>query len=252
MRQTLIRSCVLGLAATAAFAAVASAADMPSKVSAAPVYQQQPQWSWTGLYIGLNAGYGIGQNNTKQIADPGGVNLVVTNDTLAPNGFVGGAQIGYNWQTSPNWVWGVEADFQGTTQKDNSCTLICGVTAVNTSQEIPWFGTARLRLGYAQASNLWYLTGGAAWAKIDRHNDINIGGAVIETRNFSSTEIGYVLGAGVESHLGGNWTARMEYLYMDFGTLNDTAPSLIIGGLPYDVQSKVRDHVIRLGINYKY
>jgi outer membrane immunogenic protein len=230
----------------------ASAADMFVK---APYTAAAPSWSWTGLYIGGNAGYGIGLNQTTQTANAAAgflASVPITEDTMAPQGFVGGGQIGYNWQVSPNWLVGVEGDFQGSSQKDSSCSLECGFIPLNASQNLQWFGTARARLGYVTGDYLWYVTGGGAWAKINSDDSISAFGGS-DSASFSDTKGGFAVGAGVETHLAGNWTAKFEYLYMDLGTLTNSfaTPNTLGAGSSFTVDSKIRDNIVRVGLNYK-
>jgi outer membrane immunogenic protein len=250
MLRSRLRSYFVALVATAAFTQVASAADLPTK---APMLYPARAWSWTGFYVGVNAGYGIGWNRTTQSVNGSFLgSAVITEDTLAPQGFVGGGQLGYNWQMTPNWLLGVEVDFQGTSQKDSSCTVFCGTSALNASQKMPWFGTARARLGYVNGDNLWYVTGGGAWAKINSDYSTSGFGAS-DSASFTDTKVGFAVGAGVETHLAGNWTAKLEYLYMDLGTITNTfaTPTSFGAGSSLTVDSKIRDNIIRVGLNYK-
>jgi outer membrane immunogenic protein len=67
----------------------------------------------------------------------------------SPQGGFGGGQIGYNWQAA-NWVFGLETDFQGSSQKDNkTCVLTCGSGGVLAAYDatLPWLGTVRGRVG---------------------------------------------------------------------------------------------------------
>src|SRR5476649_920545 len=125
------------------------AADLPAKVYSpmSPV----SVINWTGFYAGLNAGYGWASINDATT----GVNSNL-------NGFLGGGQVGYNWQTGA-LVLGVEGDFQGSSQKRSTTTTIGGI-AFTVDQTLPWFGTARGRIGYAAGPWLFYGTGGLAWA----------------------------------------------------------------------------------------
>lgn len=227
---------------------------MPVKAYKAPM--MAPAWNWTGLYVGLNAGYGIGRDQTNQTVNLPGP-FFITADTLAPAGFVGGGQIGYNWQAAPNWLWGVELDFQGTGQEDSSCTFDCGRTfagrTLNAAQKLPWFGTARGRLGYVNGDYLWYVTGGGAWANIKSDYSSVVAGGATDTGSSSHTQGGFAAGAGVETHLSGNWTVKFEYLYLDLGSISDSyvAPNSLCGGCSVTVDSKIRDHIVRVGLNYK-
>jgi outer membrane immunogenic protein len=250
MLRSRLRSYFAALLATAAFTQVASAADLTTK---APMLYAAPAWSWAGLYVGVNAGYGIGSNPTTQGGNGAGFglgNLALTQDTMAPQGFVGGGQIGYNWQWTPNWLLGVEVDFQGTSQKDSSCSVECGLLPLNASQTMPWFGTARARVGYVNGDYLWYVTGGGAWAKVNSDDSVGFFGST-GSGSFTETKGGFAVGAGVETHLAGNWTAKLEYLYMDLGTITNTyaAPSTLGGSVT--VGSEIRDNIVRVGLNYK-
>jgi outer membrane immunogenic protein len=149
---------VLGLVgATLLFAGPALAADL----SRPPPYKApalMPVFSWTGWYIGGNIGYGWGENTDPGISSnrinfgPG------TFPNLSPKGVIGGGQIGYNWQVNPNWVVGLEADFQGADIKDSgtkATTLFVngvGNPATNSlSEKLDFLGTVRGRLGWQRA-----------------------------------------------------------------------------------------------------
>src|SRR5262249_22490897 len=112
------------------------------------------------------------------------------NFNLSPDGVIGGGQIGYNWQFSPIWVVGIEADIQGSAQKDTrTCVLPCG-TGINTvptvvgalfpvnfttysiEQKLQWFGTVRGRLGYTNGPALFYVTGGLAYGEVQTNASV--------------------------------------------------------------------------------
>ena len=104
-------SATLAAIAVLGFASMASAADLPVK---APIYTKAPimvpMYNWTGFYIGLNAGYSWGRQENDLVVTATGATLFSNSDHL--NGFIGGGQIGYNWQVN-QWVFGLEADFKG-------------------------------------------------------------------------------------------------------------------------------------------
>jgi outer membrane immunogenic protein len=177
MRNKLISS-LAGAAFSFSASGLALAADMAVK---APPPAPAPVYNWTGWYVGVNAGAGFGRaktdfNGGPVEADP----IPITpsfgfSDTTSPNGFIGGGQIGYNWQYSPLIVLGVEADFQGALERDSvnlsnsfsfsnlTVPFITGGTAVtNYTTKIEWFGTARVRIGYVWGNGdvMSYLTGG--------------------------------------------------------------------------------------------
>jgi outer membrane immunogenic protein len=115
----------------------------------APVYKAAPAaapvWSWTGFYIGGNLGGSIGRDPTTQSVPA--ANATLATFTLSPAGFIGGGQIGYNYQFAPNWLIGVEGDIQGASQRDSSCVGNCsfaggiGSLTLTDSQKVKWFAT---------------------------------------------------------------------------------------------------------------
>jgi outer membrane immunogenic protein len=235
----------------------ARAADMAVKVPPAPV----PAWTWSGYYAGLNLGYGIG-------SDPGGFNIVAPGSGVSPTperfnyspaGVIGGGQIGINWQVDPHWVWGAEADLQGSGQSDHftcvqQCLNVPGVSLNGTTvnQQLNWFATARSRLGWSNGPALWYATAGFAVGEVRTAiNTIQQASPAVPF-SFNDTKGGFVLGGGLEYRLWGNWTAKAEYLYIDLGTISHTftypAPFPSIN----TYESHVRDSVVRLGLNYKF
>jgi outer membrane immunogenic protein len=238
---------VLAAVSTIAFTQFASAADLPRK---APAYTPPPPaWNWTGFYIGVNAGGSIGRDPSTINGAVGATALVPASFTLSPAGFIGGGQIGYNYHFATHWVVGVEGDFQGATQKDSACFGNCSGNAAITSftflesQKVKWFATARARLGYTGSPWLWYVTGGAAWGEV--HNDfVVVNLSTPGSANYNKS--GWTVGAGVETHLGGNWTAKLEYLYLylDLGSITDTTVSTL-PTITWTIHSDIRDHIVR-------
>ncbi|RJF68553.1 outer membrane protein [Rhodopseudomonas palustris] len=203
------------------------------------MYITPPPANWAGLYIGANFGGALGRNATT--ASLAGFN---ENFSLSPDGYVGGGQIGYNWQAA-SWVFGVEADFQGSTQKDDRTAVLGSNIAYN--QKLPWFGTARARLGYAIDTSLFYVTGGYAYGNV-KTNIVT----PFTNDTVTNSRSGYAVGAGVETPfslfglLGPNWTSKTEYLYVDLGSKTDSFA--VIG----QSTSKVTEHMLRTGINYHF
>ena len=203
----------LGLAIATLFVApvAAQAADLgPSPSYKAPAYVAPSYATWSGFYVGINGGYGFGK------ADVGAV-------SLDPKGFLIGGTIGYNLQTGV-WVWGLEADAAFTTIKDD---------AGGTELKVPWFATARGRIGYAGwGSFMPYITGGAAIASIKLDT-----GAADDTK----TKVGWTAGLGVEYALFSAWSVKLEYLYADLGKTT-------ILGTTVDYNT----HIVRAGLNYRF
>jgi outer membrane immunogenic protein len=196
--------------------------------------------NWSGLYLGGNVGSGTGRDrSTLTVAG-----LAPEQFNLSPDGIIGGGQIGYNWQAG-NIVYGVEADFQGSSQKDNKTTVLLG--NVSYDHKLPWFGTARGRLGYSAGDSLFYVTGGYAYGSVKTR---------VSAAGFSSstekTQDGYAVGGGIETPFkllglfGPAWTTKTEYLYVDLGTSTDqVAPGVTSS-------TQVTEHIFRTGLNYNF
>jgi outer membrane immunogenic protein len=200
----------------------AFAADMPTKASP-PLLSPAPVMTWTGFYVGLNAGYGWANTSVTGAA---------TSSNLT--GFVGGGQIGYNWQVG-SLVLGLEGDFQGTGQTNSASAL--GVTV---EQKLPWFATARGRLGYSFGPWMLYATGGAAWVNYKLSAT-----ALGTTVSDNDTKTAWTIGGGVEWMFMPRWSIKAEYLYLDTGTTTVT-----LFGVP--ISGRAKDSVARLGVNYHF
>jgi outer membrane immunogenic protein len=234
---------LLAASAIAAFVGTASAADMR-----APVYKAMAPvaaYNWTGLYLGVNAGLGVGEHSTILNVPSSPLGTSVTG---APIGAIGGVQAGYNWQFG-NWVLGVEADIQGSGQSETHCLLQCvPALSANVEQNLSWFGTVRGRVGYTIGNGiLAYYTGGFAYGNAETTITEAAGGAP-GTFKFSDTKTGWTLGSGVEAALGGNWTGKIEYLYIDLGSFDG---SYNFAGATHFYSQEVRSHVFRGGLNYR-
>lgn len=215
------------------------------------VYAAAPVANWAGFYGGLNAG-GATALNRSSVTVAG---TPTENFNLSPDGFIGGGQIGYNFQTGAV-VYGLEADIQGSTLRDDrNCLLTCVPgTAANFDQKLEWFGTVRGRLGYSLGATLFYATGGLAYGNVKtRVQEVGGGGGIDAT--FSHTKTGYAVGGGIESPFdflglfGPNWTSKTEYLYVDLGRATDT---YTVSGLNHVLTSQVQEHTIRTGLNYHF
>jgi len=220
---------ILAAAMVSLFAGSALAADMPARMPVKAAPMAVPYYNWTGFYVGLNAGYGWAR--TDDIAAGVSAN---------PRGFVGGGQIGYNWQVN-QVVFGLEADFQGSGQRESASGVLpapFGFTTV--TDRVRYFGTIRGRVGYAWDRALLYVTGGYAYQNIGI--DVTAAGG---SASSSTTKGGYTLGGGLEYAFAGPWTAGLEYLYLDSGTTTTT-----LFGAPF--QSRVRNNVLRAKVNYRF
>lgn len=186
------------------------------------------------------------------------------------NGFLAGAQIGYNW-FKPKWMFGIEGDFDFTWQKGTSaftcgptlCTTTTAVTASATSvpftydTKLKWLGTVRGRIGPMISPTAFvYVTGGWAIGNVKTEgtiNGFNAGGAISSPFDNSTTKSGWTIGGGIEGRLQGNWTAKLEYLYVDLGRVDFTA--VVPANAPpltAAFSSRITDHIVRVGLNYQF
>src|SRR5262245_13372640 len=237
-------------------------------------------WSWTGPYLGINVGYSAGKSKTDAMfSDPTGAPLFATGSSDNLNGVIAGFQGGYNWVTSSWLMAGIEADIQLSTQ-NTTPTFVCpgalcnpaigdvapAAAALDRAQKLDWFATVRGRLGaIVTPDTLMYLTGGLAVAEIKTagtvagfSSSVDDNGNVIATAvglGFYDhrTKAGWTAGAGIETHLSGNLTGKVEYLYLDFGSVSTAATNpLNATPLAVNLESRVTDHIVRVGLNYKF
>jgi outer membrane immunogenic protein len=233
-----MRNLVLTLFTAAAAMTVtqaASAADLPrSRAVAAPV--MAPVSTWTGCYIGANLGGAFGRADINA-ATGGGV-------SGTKSGFAGGAQFGCDYQfAGTGWVVGMRNMFDGTSFK-SSGTIPGGTLAGATADsKTTWFHTLTGRVGYAALPDgLLYIHGGGAWA----HFDQTITQAGVQVGQFSNTKGGYAVGGGWEYKFAPNWSAFVEYNYMDFGTSSGTTTNGVNVNLKRDMQT------VLVGVNWRF
>jgi outer membrane immunogenic protein len=230
-----IRSALLAAAAlTIGVAQTALAADLPQRPAPAPLLAPTPVYNWTGIYVGLNGGYGWGNQ------DP--LNLITNRfdgESVGFSGGVLGGTAGAQIQ-SGHVVLGFEADLDWAGMK-GSATLVPtagGIIfpAVNASTNIDWESTARVRVGYANENWLFYATGGMAILGAKTSLTTVGGGScatLIATCSGFSKQIGAALGAGVEYGITPNVSAKLEYLYLTAASLDISHHSEIRAGLNY-------------------
>ncbi|RTL80154.1 MAG: porin family protein [Hyphomicrobiales bacterium] len=304
-----MKKIALSLAALAVTAGSALAADLPSRKGPAVLPPPPPPPPmWTGFYVGLNAG-GAWANSNGQYLGMGPVGAsagwphggaALTDSYLAAfsaagsaagtnsggnGGFIGGGQIGYNWQFYNNLVVGLEADIQGIAGNSGSRAFMTGASVADGSNyvgvhsvrgSLDYLGTVRGRLGWLfMPTMLVYGTGGLAYGGVTLnstsmiYNDffvnqltaagapvlpVSVGGV-----NFSNTQVGWTAGGGLEWMFMPNWSAKVEYLYYDLGTVtqnfamaatnNNTGLNAIFGG---QTRARVNGNIVRAGVNYHF
>ena len=231
------------VAAAVLLSSPAIAADIPVK---GPVYKAAAGYNWTGWYGGVNAGYGF--DPTYWLEVPAGTLDEILN--LHPQGFFGGVQVGYNWQFRPNWLFGIEADFQISDINDTYNFTYPGGGASFATLAIDYFGTVRARLGYVMDRNLFYFTAGGAYAKFQANvfADFDANDGLI---NGDKWLAGYVVGLGYERAMSGNWRFKIEYLYLDFAHLDIRGFETGLG-TPIALTGDPYLHIVRLGLNMRF
>jgi outer membrane immunogenic protein len=221
------------------------------RIGGTGIYAPEPVANWSGFYIGGNGGGGTALNRSNLNVAGVGNNKF----NLSPDGYFGGAQIGYNLQNA-NWVYGLEADFQGSSlQDDRVCILGCtNAQFTSFDQKLQWFGTVRGRLGYSLGSTLFYATGGLAYGDVKTRIQ-EVAGPALFDQSFSKTKAGYSVGGGIESPFefmgmfGKNWTSKTEYLFVDLGRSTE---SYTFGGVDHTFSTRVQEHIFRTGLNYHF
>jgi outer membrane immunogenic protein len=247
LRSTLAALAISGLATT-----TAQAADLPSMKGPplAPIYA----FTWTGFYIGANVGWGFVDSDVVGVHDNVGVvfgapTFLGNFGSLDGDGVTLGVQAGYNWQVG-GWVFGVEGDINwadinsGFTGGFSSRFPAIGPVAA--SSDIEWFGTIRGRIGYAFDRFLIYGTAGFAFTDVSYAVAYGGPGGPVAGSS-SDLRTGWTAGGGVEWAFANNWSAKVEYLYVDTGKneIFDTTNTFST----FETQSF---HLVRLGINYRF
>jgi outer membrane immunogenic protein len=260
-----------------------------------------PVYSWTGWYVGGNIGgsWGTADNSLSILQAEGfgsnGIFGLSGTDSNRLRGVIGGVQFGYNWQT-PNFLLGIETDFQGSSEKGSGAygstiDLVSGTAtsagpnpvSITDNSKLDWFGTLRGRLGITSDRWLLYATGGLAYGDVKQSGNAQPanpfpGVAGISNApflwNHSTTKVGWAIGAGVENAISGNWSWKIEYLYIDLGNVTANASGgigidtgiatncygtpgggtcLLANGTPQGgVTSRFTDNIVRVGLNYQF
>lgn len=231
------------------FVSAAKAADMPVK---APIVA--PVTNWSGLYLGINAGYAWGTTNHTD-------NFGATSGSFNTSGGVLGVTYGYNWQFG-RYVIGFEGDFDyaninGSLNAGVPCSVNLGTTCFTNMKD---FGTDRVRLGYDVNGWLLYGTAGIGYGEVNAGQSpcgfVTVravpGGFV--GGGFSCGDkwrIGWVAGVGVEKMFAPNWSAKLEYLHYDLGSKVVYNPTNVPAGSAF-VSVLERGDMVRAGVNYHF
>jgi outer membrane immunogenic protein len=230
------------LFAVAAITAVAYrsalAADFPAPDLPPPL--PVTVYNWTGIYLGINGGFGTGNSNWSD-------GLVGTTGSFPISGYLIGGTAGFNYQIG-EYVFGIEGDGDWTNLNGNSGSTCGAITAglappVGCQTQSQWLATVRGRVGYAFDRIFLYGTAGAAFGNIQT-------GLNPPSTFDSSIEAGWTVGAGLEWAFAQSWTAKVEYLFVD---LPNGACTTVgnCGGAAGSIVS-FNESVIRAGLNFKF
>ena len=255
-------------AAAISSAALAFAADVPDRrLAPAPAYAPPPLFTWTGLYVGLNAGYGFGHKNTASYR--GNANYLAQGANVPQSynvkhsGFVGGATAGYNIQ-SGGFVYGVEGDIDFAAGS-KSQTVVAPFATGAAKNQLGAFGTLRARAGFLVTDRwLAYATGGLIVGQTKLSSTlVGTGGPFVAAGvpgtwngSNSKTKAGWTLGAGTEYALTNNITAKLEYLYYDLGksTLAVAPTNVVATNSVFrpSLRQSNNGSLVRAGVNFKF
>ena len=221
----------------------AIAADFPTRT----VYRMPPQpysSPWTGFYLGGHIGGAFATSDWVSTT-PGFVGL---NDASAGlSGFIGGGQVGFNYQFD-RIVTGIEAD--GSWANLNKTVASCFQDPTQScTTKADWFATLTGRLGFTSDRTLFYAKGGAAWGAFKYANPCP---TTCTSPNYSANETrsGWTAGGGIEYALTGNWSVKLEYDYLDFGTAAPTFVGTAHDTFTEDVNNRV--HMVKAGFNFRF
>ena len=226
MKKILLAATVAALSSTSVFAA-----DLAARpYTKAPPAYVAPIYNWTGFYIGAQVGGAFQGSSGFTTNDP------LVSGSRNDSSFLGGGVVGANYQFAPNWVVGLEGEFNGLSS--NRHTFNDGTDAIRIKND--WLASVTGRLGYTWGPGMIYAKGGVAF----RDN-----GGIDSTSAFlvDRKDTGYTVGAGLEYMFAPAWSAKIEYQYYNFDTTR-----VAFGTLPSLVSYKDDLHTVKAGINYHF
>jgi outer membrane immunogenic protein len=250
----------------------ALAADLPMKGPAYKAPAAVPlTYNWTGFYVGGNIGWGWEDRTTTNVGTINGAAFPAgtTRDDNA-DGFIGGVQLGYDWQFAPNWLLGVAGDFDWSDIKGSGDHLNTtaaapppGTRNLHINYAYQWLASLTGRVGYVANNWLLYFKGGAAWAHRNANSIVTntvTGATVVTTTSAGTTVSGWTIGGGAEWQFVPHWSVFLEYDYVDLGTKTNSvlvtfaapgaAPVVTVGTLLRDVDAQLS--LLKFGINYRF
>ena len=282
-----MKKLLLASTALVALGGQALAADLPVGMPVkAPIAAPIPVFSWTGCYVGGHVGVGWGRKDFSEPTEPFGQNFAPVGSSINVDtgaGFLGGGQIGCDYQFAGNWVIGARGDFAWAHITGQSSdpffagkTINSDGSPITLNAKTDALATVVGRLGYGWDRFMLYGTSGAAWAR-DKYSITNLPfwGAGLNQANVcanstntqvapcnptgSETRLGWTVGVGFEWAIAGNWSLLVEFNHYDFGSrsvtltaLNGAGPGTVTIPLSGSVDIKQRIEAVKLGFNYRF
>jgi outer membrane immunogenic protein len=232
-----IRSALLTFSAAMLVSTASFAADLPARTySKAPVYAPAaPIYNWTGVYVGAHLGAAFGGDDSFTSSD------TLLRGSSRDAAFLGGGQLGADYQFAPNWVVGIEGQISGLS--NNNRTFSDGFDALRDRSD--WLASVTGRLGYTWGPGMIYAKGGVAF-RDNKGLEATTGFLRAVT---DRQDTGYTVGGGFEYMFAPAWSAKVEYQYYNFDTTN---VAFVAGGLPQALSYKDDLHTVKVGVNYHF
>ena len=242
----------IGALALAVTTLPTSAADLGARpITKAPIAAPVALYNWSGFYIGGHVGGLWADKDWTDVTPPP---PFIPLGSHTASGVAAGGQVGFNWQTGA-WVFGVEGQFSWTNaDSDHGCIVAGAVVLLTCRTEMNWVGTAAGRIGYAFNNVLLYAKGGAAFADEDFLTIPSTTGVALGVQSValraSDTRTGWMVGGGVEWGFTPNWSAKIEYNFMEFGKDTFAFVDPVFGTSLIQIDQQV--HLVKAGINYRF
>lgn len=253
MQLRVLRFLALASSLWAGASLPAAAADPASErpAPAAERFAAAPKYSWEGFYVGINLGYGTSDEDDVDAQAFAGMAPILLG-SLAPQGFAGGVQAGYNWQAG-HFVVGIETDIQASDPRDEGSASAFDQTLGMSSTSLDWHGSLRARVGYAAGRNLFYATGGVAYGELEGRIDLlGQDGYSASLATPDEIALGYAVGGGFERAVTDTISLRGEYQFLH---LSQTATGRVLDpsgadtGVVGSSEVDLNAHTFRIGLN---
>lgn len=233
MKKIILAASIAMIVSTSAFAA-----DMGARPYTKAPPMAVPMYNWTGIYIGAHVGAGF--------RDDSGLGLAAFTSSSNDAMFLGGGQIGADYQFSPNWVVGIEGQISGLSDNNRSFTS-AGFALRDRSD---WLGSVTGRLGYTWGAGMIYGKGGVAFRDDNNLSLVTVPGAANVPFTTNREDVGYTLGGGFEYMIAPSWSAKVEYQYYNFDDTRVTTVGAPFAGPGVSYRDDL--HTVKVGVNYRF